>query len=84
MYLIFGNELKAGDYFTFLFYTFFIFNTLQQLGDIILVYREAEISLNNLENLIKTPLEEEPDDAVDIPGVNEIQFENVSFKTQKQ
>ena len=80
LYLIFGNELKAGDYFTFLFYTFFIFNTLQQLGDIILVYREAEISLNNLENLIKTPLEEEPDDAVDIPGVNEIQFENVSFK----
>ena len=50
------------------------------MGDIILVYREAEISLNNLENLIKTPLEEEPDDAVDIPGVNEIQFENVSFK----
>lgn len=80
LYLIFGNELQAGDYFTFLFYTFFIFNTLQQLGDIILVYREAEISLNNLENLMDTPLEKEPDDAVAIKQVSEIAFRNVSFK----
>jgi len=82
LYLIFGQELKAGDYFTFLFYTFFIFNTLQQLGNIILVYREAEISLNNLENLMNTPLEKEPDDAVAIPSVDGIRFENVSFKHQ--
>lgn len=80
LYLIFGKQLSAGDYFTFLFYTFFIFNTLQQLGNIILVYREAEISLNNLENLMNTPLEIEPSDAVPINAVNEILFRNVSFK----
>ncbi len=80
LYLIFGDQLKPGDYFTFLFYTFFIFGALQQIGDIIVIYREAEISMNNLENLMKTPLEEEPADAVNITSVDTVQFDNVSFK----
>ncbi len=80
LFLIFGDKLKPGDYFTFLFYTFFIFGALQQIGDIILVYREAEISLNNLENLMSIPLEEEPIDAQIIDSVNTVKFNNVSFK----
>jgi len=79
LYLIFGDKLQAGDYFTFLFYTFFIFGALQQIGDIIIIYREAEISLNNLDKLLQTPLEHEPADAVNIDTVENVIFENVSF-----
>lgn len=79
LYLIFGDKLQAGDYFTFLFYTFFIFGALQQIGDIIIIYREAEISLNNLEKLMQIPLEHEPADAVNIDTVENVTFDNVSF-----
>src|SRR6187549_779206 len=47
--LIFDNELTPGQYFTFLFYSFFLFGPLQELGNVIIAYREAEVSLLNFD-----------------------------------
>jgi ATP-binding cassette, subfamily B, bacterial len=38
LFLIFNNTLTSGQYFTFLFYSFFLFNPLQELGNIILIH----------------------------------------------
>lgn len=40
--LIFENTISPGQYFSFLFYSFFLFGPLQELGNVILAWREAK------------------------------------------
>lgn len=58
----------------------FIFGPLQELGNIILAYREAETSLNNFEKLMNTPVETRPLNPVKINDIEQLRFEHVSFK----
>ena len=80
IYLVFKNEIKMGDYFRFFLYSFFIFNPLQEFGNIIQLYRETEVSLNNFKELMSSPLEPIPENPVKIGNITELEFEKVSFK----
>lgn len=80
--LIFGKEISAGQYFTFLFYSFFLFNPLQELGNIILTYREAEVSLNNFKSILEKPIEQKPENPKHLGHLDEIEFKDVTFKHQ--
>ena len=82
LYLIFNHTLSAGQYFTFLFYSFFLFNPLQELGNIILIHREAEVSLDNFKKLIDTPIDYKPAKPRMLKGLEDFEFRNVSFKHQ--
>ncbi|MEO6330489.1 MAG: ABC transporter ATP-binding protein [Ginsengibacter sp.] len=82
MWLIFGNLILPGQLLTLTFYSFFIFGPLQEIGNIIITYREAEASLNNFHNLmIKLP-EQKPDSPQNIGSIEELEFQNVIFKHQ--
>ncbi|MBE7179442.1 MAG: ABC transporter ATP-binding protein, partial [Mucilaginibacter polytrichastri] len=50
--LIFDKEISPGKYFTFLFYSFALFNPLQSLGDVVLNWREAQVSLANFRRIL--------------------------------
>ena len=78
--LIFKNDISAGQYFTFLFYSFFLFGPLQEFGNIILTYREAEASLNNFQRILNTPIEVKPTNPIATGVINELVFDEVSFK----
>ncbi|MFM9945838.1 MAG: ABC transporter ATP-binding protein [Bacteroidia bacterium] len=78
--LIFGKTITPGQYWQFLFYSFFIFNPLQELGNIILVYREAQVSLENFKNIIERPIEEKPERPKSLHKLDNFEFQNVSFK----
>jgi ATP-binding cassette subfamily B protein len=78
--LIFKNDISPGQYFTFLFYSFFLFGPLQEFGNIILTYREAEASLNNFQRILNTPIEVKPTNPVATGVINELVFDEVSFK----
>ena len=82
LYLIFNHTLSAGQYFTFLFYSFFLFNPLQELGNIILIHREAEVSLDNFKKLIDTPIDYKPSKPRVLKGLEDFEFKNVSFQHQ--
>jgi len=82
MYLIFSRVITAGEFFSLYIYSFFIFGPLQELGNIINVYRETEVSLNNFKDIIETPLEKKPDNPVSIGKIETFEFENVTFKHQ--
>lgn len=82
LYLIYENTLSPGHYFTFLFYSFFLFNPLQELGNIILIHREAEVSLDNFKKLIETPIDYKPAKPKLVNTLNHFEFKNVSFKHQ--
>ncbi len=80
--LIFQNTLSPGQYFTFLFYSFILFNPLQELGNIILIHREAEVSLDNFKRLMDTPIEYKPSKPQVLKNLENFEFQNVSFQHQ--
>ncbi|NOT75754.1 MAG: ABC transporter ATP-binding protein [Cyclobacteriaceae bacterium] len=80
--LIFDNEISAGKYFTFLFYSFFLFGPLQELGNVIIAYREAEVSLTNFNRILSLPKEAKPKDPVLMGRITDLSFNDVSFKHQ--
>jgi ATP-binding cassette subfamily B protein len=78
--LIFKGTLTPGQYFSFLFYSFFLFNPLQELGNVILSWREAEVSLGNFKGILSTPIDKKPEKPVMVDKVNTLTFSNVTFK----
>ena len=78
--LIFKNELTVGQLMTLQFYSFFIFGPLQEMGNVILSYREAEASLNNFKAIMSAPLEKRPDNPLNINELETFAFKRVSFR----
>ncbi|MBH2004395.1 MAG: ABC transporter ATP-binding protein [Sphingobacteriia bacterium] len=82
LWLVFNGKLTAGEVMTLTFYSFFIFGPLQEIGNIILSYREAEASLNNFHNLMMKPSEPKPVSPEHIGNINTLAFQNIIFKHQ--
>ncbi len=82
LYLIFADTLTLGDLFSLQIYSFFIFGPLQELGNIINVYREAEVSLDNFQTILDIPKEEKPFNPILLKDVQSLEFNKVSFKHQ--
>jgi len=82
LWLVFKDKLTAGELTTMLFYSFFIFGPLQELGNIILTYREAEASLINFDTLMKKSPEQTPADPRHLGPVRTLSFQDVVFKHQ--
>jgi ATP-binding cassette, subfamily B, bacterial len=77
---VFTGHMTQGQMLTMQFFSFFIFGPLQELGNIIITYREAEASLENFEKLMKTPVEVKPEHPVVIDDVAKLEFNNVAFQ----
>lgn len=82
MWLIFRDMMDAGQLVTMQVFSFFVFGPLQEIGNIILSYREAEASLNNFNNLMKKAPESQPQNPKHLGEINTLEFQNVSFKHQ--
>ncbi|MBV4359137.1 ABC transporter ATP-binding protein [Pinibacter aurantiacus] len=80
--LVFRNSITPGQVLTLTFYSFFIFGPLQEIGNIILAYREAEASLINFHNLMEKAPEKQPEHAKHLGDVKSLSFNDVSFKHQ--
>jgi ATP-binding cassette subfamily B protein len=80
MILIFDQEISPGKYFTFLFYSFFLFNPLQELGNVIVAWREAEVSLTNFNRILSMPKEAKPTKPKALGPIDTLAFDKVSFK----
>ncbi len=80
LYLIFTQRITVGQFFSLFIYSFFIFGPLQELGNLINVYRETEASLNNLQEILQIPPEAKPLDPVALGNLDTLDFEKVTFK----
>ncbi len=78
--LIFKQTITPGQYISLLFYSFFLFNPLQELGNVIVAWREAEVSLGNFDKILNTPIDAKPEKPVLLEKVKTLTFDNVSFK----
>ncbi|MEY3451332.1 MAG: hypothetical protein RL711_1158 [Bacteroidota bacterium] len=80
LYLIFKDKLTVGQLMTLQFYSFFIFGPMQEIGNVILSYREAEASLHNFEKIMQTPIEPKTIDPQKINQIQSLAFHEVGFK----
>lgn len=80
LYLIFIQQITVGEFFSLFIYSFFIFGPLQELGNIINIYREAEVSIQNFKTIMEIPKDRKPLNPVLIEELKTLDFRNVSFK----
>ena len=80
LFYIFRGIINPGQYLSLTFFSFFIFGPMQEIGNVILSYREAEASLNNMEELFKKPIAFTPENPEAIHGIEEVKFTNVVFQ----
>ena len=80
LWLIFRHKLSAGELISFQLILNTILGPLQQLGDLILGYREAEASLGSFGRLLATPIEQRPEDPVDVGEIESLSFLGVAFR----
>ncbi len=77
--LIYKNTITPGQYMTLTFFSFFVLSPMQEIGNVILAYREAEASLNNMQELFKKPMEFIPENPEAINGIEEVKFSDVTL-----
>ncbi len=80
LWLIFREALSPGELIAFQFILNTIFGPLQQLGNVLLNHREAEASLQVFGELMATPVEQRPEEPVDVGEIGSLRFEDVSFR----
>ena len=82
LFLIFRQEISVGQFFALLIYSFFIFGPLQELGNVINIYRETEASLANFKTILDTPPDPKPAKPQTVPDLRVLEFRDVSFTHQ--
>ncbi|MGK6353131.1 ABC transporter ATP-binding protein [Parapedobacter sp. DT-150] len=80
LWLIFREMLTPGELITMQFISTSIFMPLQDIGNIIVQYREAEVSIQLFDSLMDKPIEHRPEDPVPIGSLDEIVFDRVVFR----
>jgi ATP-binding cassette, subfamily B, bacterial len=79
-YFVFEGKILVGDLLTMTFFTFFIFNPLQELSQFIIAKNEAKASLDNFEKLLNAKSEYKPKQPEKMGAISHLQFKNVGFK----
>ena len=80
MLFIYQGEMNAGQIVTMQIFSFFVFGPLQEIGNIILTYREAQASLENFGNLMKKAPEAKPANPGHLGAIQTLEFDHVGFK----
>jgi ATP-binding cassette subfamily B protein len=80
LYLIYTRDITVGQFFSLWIYSFFIFGPLQELGNIINIYRETEASLNIFEGILQMPKEPKPVSPLPLDDLRTLDFEDVTFQ----
>ena len=83
LYLIFTQQITVGQFFSLLIYSFFIFGPLQELGNVINIYRETEASLDELPGRSsRCPSTPKPAHPAPVGELRTLDFDDVSFTHQ--
>lgn len=80
LWLIFRKVLTTGELIAMQFISTAIFNPLQDLGNLIILYREADASLRTFDKLMNKSIEERPEDSVEVAELERIEFDKVIFR----
>ena len=82
IYLIYQGKITIGQFYSLNIYSFFLFNPLQEIGNVVNTYREAEVSLQNFEQILDIPTERKPENPILIKQIDRLAFDKVTFQHQ--
>jgi ATP-binding cassette, subfamily B, bacterial len=77
---VFKDIIKVGDLITLMFFSFFIFNPLQELGNVITVYNETKASMDNYSKLMNSDSDVVPENPSSIGNIAQLEFKEVGFR----
>jgi ATP-binding cassette subfamily B protein len=80
LWLIFRKILSPGELISMQFISTAIIGPLQDLGTIILSYREAEASLQVFNELMLKEPEYRPEEPIDVGAIEHLRFNHVTFR----
>lgn len=80
LWLIFRKVLTTGELIAMQFISTAIFTPLQDLGNMIILYREADASLKTFDRLMNRPIETRPENSIEVDKLESLEFKNVVFK----
>ncbi|MBK6937790.1 MAG: ABC transporter ATP-binding protein [Chitinophagaceae bacterium] len=82
MWMIFKDKMLPWELATMQIYSFFVFGPLQEIGNIILTYREAQASLENFGTLMYKAPEPKPENPGHLGDIKSLEFDHVAFRHQ--
>jgi ATP-binding cassette subfamily B protein len=80
LWLIFRKVLTTGELIAMQFISTAIFNPLQELGNMIILYREADASLKSFDQLMQKPIEKRPENSIEVGKLQSLRFDDVVFR----
>jgi ATP-binding cassette, subfamily B, bacterial len=80
LWLIFRKVLAPGELIAMQFITAQIFMPLQDLGNVMILYREADASLTTYDALLRRPIETNPEEPVETGPITHLRFDRVVFR----
>ncbi|MGF7215110.1 ATP-binding cassette subfamily B protein [Spirosoma lacussanchae] len=80
LFLVVQGRITVGEFFSLFIYSFAIFGPLQELGNIINIYRETEASLANFQQILDTPRDVKPALPQPVRDLQTLAFDAVRFK----
>lgn len=79
LWLIAEQSITLGQFFSLLFYSFFIFNPLAELGNVATQFQEARASMEQLEEILKKEPEDKPKNPKTVETLTSLAFQDASF-----
>ncbi len=79
LWLMAQGEMTLGEFFSLLFYSFFVFNPLYEFGQVTTSYQEARASMEQVEHLLAVRPEPKPERADTLGPLKELSFKDVHF-----
>lgn len=83
LWLVFTSGITLGQFFTLLFYSFFLFNPLGEFGTVVSQYQEMRGSMEALQKILDLPPGKKPEHPVVLGPIADIRFRNVGFAYNK-
>src|SRR3954469_1374587 len=80
LWLIFRKVLSTGELIAMQFISTAIFTPLQDLGNMIILYREADASLKSFDRLMDKPVEQRPENSIEVGKLESLRFDKVVFR----
>ena len=80
LWLIFRKVLTTGELIAMQFISTAIFGPLQDLGNLILQYREVDASIKIFDLLMSKPIEQRPENSVEVGPLTSLEFDQVVFR----
>ncbi|OGY58937.1 MAG: ABC transporter ATP-binding protein [Candidatus Colwellbacteria bacterium RIFCSPLOWO2_12_FULL_44_13] len=82
LWLIFSQAISMGEFFSLLFYSFFIFNPLAEFSQVATQFQEAKASMETLSQVLSEKPEPQPTHPKQIQKITTIAFQDVDFTYQ--